>query len=61
MWWNFIGRTHEEVETYRRAWEDRLPRGCAPTATSAAPRASRSPPATPATPCTPRPCRGSAW
>ncbi len=27
MWWNFIGRTHEEVEAYRRAWEDRLAEG----------------------------------
>lgn len=21
MWWNFVGRTHEEVETYRTAWQ----------------------------------------
>jgi hypothetical protein len=22
MWWNFIGRSHEEVEEFRRAWND---------------------------------------
>lgn len=21
MWWNFVGRSHEEVEAYRKAWE----------------------------------------
>ncbi|WP_311197827.1 pirin-like C-terminal cupin domain-containing protein [Ornithinimicrobium sp. INDO-MA30-4] len=21
MWWNFIGRTHEDVETYRQRWQ----------------------------------------
>ena len=21
MWWNFIGRTHEEVVAYRNAWQ----------------------------------------
>jgi redox-sensitive bicupin YhaK (pirin superfamily) len=21
MWWNFVGRSHEEIVTYRRAWE----------------------------------------
>ena len=20
MWWNFIGRTHEEIEEFRREW-----------------------------------------
>ncbi len=23
MWWNFVGRTHEEIEEYRSAWEAR--------------------------------------
>jgi len=22
MWWNFIGRTHDEIVEYRRAWQD---------------------------------------
>lgn len=22
MWWNFIGRTHEDIVTYRREWQD---------------------------------------
>lgn len=22
MWWNFIGRSHEEIEEFRRAWND---------------------------------------
>jgi redox-sensitive bicupin YhaK (pirin superfamily) len=26
MWWNFIGRSHEEVVGYRSAWERREPR-----------------------------------
>lgn len=21
MWWNFIGRTHDEIETYRKSWQ----------------------------------------
>jgi hypothetical protein len=24
MWWNFIGRTHEEIAAYRAEWETRL-------------------------------------
>lgn len=24
MWWNFIGRTHDEVESYRREWQDQI-------------------------------------
>ena len=24
MWWNFIGRTHEEVEAYRQDWQDQI-------------------------------------
>jgi hypothetical protein len=23
MWWNFIGRTHQEVVAYREQWEER--------------------------------------
>jgi redox-sensitive bicupin YhaK (pirin superfamily) len=23
MWWNFVGRSHEDVATYRRQWEER--------------------------------------
>ena len=30
MWWNFIGRTHEEVVSYRRAWQDEI--GAEPSA-----------------------------
>jgi quercetin 2,3-dioxygenase len=26
MWWNFIGRSHDEVVGYRSAWERRDPR-----------------------------------
>jgi redox-sensitive bicupin YhaK (pirin superfamily) len=26
MWWNFIGRSHDEIVTYRAAWEHREPR-----------------------------------
>ena len=24
MWWNFIGRTHEEVSAYRQEWQDQI-------------------------------------
>ena len=27
MWWNFIGRDHDEVVAYRAAWEARLDAG----------------------------------
>ncbi len=27
MWWNFVGRTHEEVVAYRQEWQDQLVRG----------------------------------
>jgi hypothetical protein len=27
MWWNFVGRTHEEVVTYREAWQAQLANG----------------------------------
>jgi redox-sensitive bicupin YhaK (pirin superfamily) len=23
MWWNFVGRSHDDIATYRRLWEDR--------------------------------------
>jgi hypothetical protein len=23
MWWNFVGRSHDEIVGYRAAWEDR--------------------------------------
>lgn len=26
MWWNFVGRTHEEIVEYREQWESRSPR-----------------------------------
>ncbi len=26
MWWNFVGRTHEEVVAYRQEWQDQLVR-----------------------------------
>jgi quercetin 2,3-dioxygenase len=22
MWWNFVGRTHDEIVAFRAAWED---------------------------------------
>lgn len=25
MWWNFVGRSHEEVEAYRAAWQAQVP------------------------------------
>ncbi|MGN6160820.1 MAG: pirin-like C-terminal cupin domain-containing protein, partial [Marmoricola sp.] len=27
MWWNFIGRTHEEIAAYREDWEALLASG----------------------------------
>ena len=26
MWWNFIGRTHEEIEQYRAEWQEQISR-----------------------------------
>ena len=26
MWWNFVGRTHEEVVAFRQEWQDQLVR-----------------------------------
>jgi quercetin 2,3-dioxygenase len=26
MWWNFVGRTHEEVVAYRQEWQDQITR-----------------------------------
>ena len=22
MWWNFVGRSHDDIATYRQQWED---------------------------------------
>ncbi len=27
MWWNFVGRTHEEIETYRAEWQAQITDG----------------------------------
>ena len=27
MWWNFVGRSHEEVVAFREAWQAQLPDG----------------------------------
>jgi quercetin 2,3-dioxygenase len=27
MWWNFVGRTHDEVVGYRQEWQDQVTRG----------------------------------
>jgi len=27
MWWNFVGRTHEEIVGYRQEWQDQISRG----------------------------------
>lgn len=27
MWWNFLGRTHEEIEEFRKDWQDGLTNG----------------------------------
>ena len=24
MWWNFVGRSHEEIVEYRRAWQEQI-------------------------------------
>jgi quercetin 2,3-dioxygenase len=26
MWWNFVGRSHDEIVAFRTAWERREPR-----------------------------------
>jgi quercetin 2,3-dioxygenase len=26
MWWNFVGRSHDEIVAFRNAWERREPR-----------------------------------
>jgi quercetin 2,3-dioxygenase len=33
MWWNFVGRTHEEVVAYRDEWQRQLTRGGGPVVT----------------------------
>ena len=35
MWWNFVGRTHAEIEQFRRDWEDQA--GLADSAAASAP------------------------
>ena len=30
MWWNFVGRTHEEVVGYREEWQAQITRDGAP-------------------------------
>jgi quercetin 2,3-dioxygenase len=56
MWWNFIGRTHEEVVAYRAAWERRDPR-FAPVV-SRDERVMEAPPM-PTVPLKPRPRRSA--
>lgn len=34
MWWNFVGRTHEEIVAFRRAWQEEI--GAEPATASAA-------------------------
>ena len=53
MWWNFIGRDHDEVAAYRAEWEALV--DGRPTSGS---RCRRT---TPTTPCTPRRCRTRGW
>jgi len=26
MWWNFVGRTHEEIVAFRQEWQDQITR-----------------------------------
>jgi quercetin 2,3-dioxygenase len=30
MWWNFIGRSHEEIAGYRQEWQDQIAAGGGP-------------------------------
>jgi hypothetical protein len=30
MWWNFVGRSHEEIVEFRAAWTDEVEAGTAP-------------------------------
>jgi hypothetical protein len=27
MWWNFVGRTHEEIVAFREEWQDQITAG----------------------------------
>jgi redox-sensitive bicupin YhaK (pirin superfamily) len=33
MWWNFIGRTHDEIDRFRTEWQDQIPVGEGPYGT----------------------------
>jgi redox-sensitive bicupin YhaK (pirin superfamily) len=54
MWWNFVGRSHDEVVSYRSAWESRADRF--PPVVSATERVMAAPPM-PKVPLRPRPRR----
>lgn len=57
MWWNFIGRSHEEIVGYRQAWEQAESRF--PPVVNRAERVMAAPPM-PNAALRPRPRRGSA-
>ena len=54
MWWNFVGRSHDEVAAYRAAWAERQPRF--PPVVDRQERVMEAPPM-PAVPLRPRPRR----
>ena len=55
MWWNFIGRSHEDIVDFRTAWETRAPRF--PAIVSRAEKVMEAPPM-PTITLKPRPRRG---
>jgi redox-sensitive bicupin YhaK (pirin superfamily) len=61
MWWNFVGRTHEDIATYREQWQNHHPRfgevvGYQPAAQGVSPLTRRlSAPPLPTTRLRPRP------
>jgi redox-sensitive bicupin YhaK (pirin superfamily) len=57
MWWNFIGRSHEEIVGFRTAWESRDPRF--PPIVSRAEKVMEAPPM-PTVTLKPRPRRSRA-
>jgi redox-sensitive bicupin YhaK (pirin superfamily) len=57
MWWNFIGRSHEDIVDFRTAWETRDPRF--PAIVSRAEKVMEAPPM-PTITLKPRPRRGRA-
>ena len=57
MWWNFIGRSHEEIVEFRTAWEHRDPRF--PPVVNRAEQVMEAPPM-PTIPLKPRPRRRRA-